>query len=194
MTHRTCPICGRDFLPRSASHKYCTAGCKGAVKTLQNRAAAERAASGNAVPMNAQRACAVCGEMFEPRGWRQSICLSLACVRERNRLAKIKERLGAEDVQCAVCGQLFSRASSSSRVTCSRACRDELSSQTQRGAASVVPALRQKKDAFTEPANTFCSEHPSWDCPAMDPLTNRMEPGIWVDVPDATPAIRRTAA
>lgn len=34
-----------------------------------------------------------------------------------------------------------------------------------------------------ETMRTLCPDYPSWDCAAMDPLTNRMESGIWFDAP-----------
>lgn len=193
MTPRTCPICGREFEPLSSSHKYCSRACWGVVKTAYNKAARARQAAGEAQPLSTPRVCQICGVEFEPRCWRQTICRSVSCVRERNRRLKIKQR--SASATCVVCNKAFDRAPGSARTTCSQACRDKLSGMTQRNQPPrPAPITTARQQPWAAPTDTFCSEFPSWDCAAMDPLTNRMEPGVWVNTPDAAPALRRTAA
>lgn len=36
---------------------------------------------------------------------------------------------------------------------------------------------------FAMMETTNCPEYPSWDCPEMDPMTNRQPNGVWFDAP-----------
>ena len=97
-----------------------------------------------------------------------------------------------ETVVCSECPTRFERPIGSNRTTCCHAC------SVAKGRREVMErAIREQRgnetDAFYA-LQTLCPEFPSWDCPQMDPFTNRMEPAVWIDVPVvAAPRSRRAA-
>lgn len=196
MTPRICPICGRAFEPRTASHKYCSPVCLRKVKSQYNAQFAKRRST--YTPLSEQVwSCEVCGHSYTPKNIRQHTCLSAGCIRERKRRYKAAQRESTE--VCVVCGKKFVRAGASQRVTCSYVCRNALGAKTQQAATVAVSGGRQLATSAPDSMDfyalqTLCPEFPSWDCPQMDPFTSRMEPAVWIDVPVVAAHRARRAA
>ena len=169
MSPRVCAICGAQFAPRSASHAYCSTACRARSKSAANMAWNAKKQGGEIVPLAEQtRTCVICGQTFTPRGHLQLICTKWECKRERNRRAKAKQRSASV---CVICGQPFVRDGASVRTTCSRSCRDELSSRTQSERVTApAPTPQRAADLGFHAMRTYCPEFPSWDCPEMLPF------------------------
>lgn len=83
-----------------------------------------------------------------------------------------------------------------------KAMRAEVARRNER--LGVAPSARRSRETWSGFAprimaapqcpfatmQTLCPDYPSWDCAAMDPLSNRMESGVWVDMPRSSSSRR----
>lgn len=104
----------------------------------------------------------------------------------------VEAPVATETVVCSECPTRFERPIGSSRTTCGRVC------ERANGRRGVMErAVREQRGNETGAfytLQTLCPEFPSWDCPQMDPLTNRMEPAVWIDTPVSIALRARRAA
>ena len=156
------------FTPRSKTQVLCSKKCK------------QRAKNESRQKYTYDKICAYCGKPFTTPNGRQKAC-SHSC--GRMMYVNAAEPIDVQ-VPCAYCGKMFSRKATSRMKTCSFECAGNLAS------ASALAAT--KAELMPDPWTEYTDEHGTWpavqtyiagiewDDPRMDPLTNRMEAGVWV--------------
>lgn len=115
----TCPVCGRQFYPRTADQRCCNWRC-GNVLTKREKRAAER-------PPLTRRKCDACGKEFQPDRNTMRFC-SQACrdassLKRLHALKKDPKRIPLNQQRriCKQCGQEFT-PSTSNQKCCSVEC------------------------------------------------------------------------
>lgn len=181
-----CKLCGCEFSPAHSNTKFCCDEHRDEFRRMRKRATAAKARAKRGPrcsPSMMPRPCALCGDIFKPNAANQKVCEKVECRRSINGKATVDT-----EAVCSVCGEIFTRKAGSVRATCSPECQAEASSLAQIGRSQKEKTdNRPKPDSFAcqwDKMKTEDMEYPRMDCPQNDPLTNRCEPGVWVDVRD----------
>lgn len=177
-----CVICGRP-----CSRLTCSPECKrtneNLVRSIRRKKA--RAAARMSRPPSL---CVICQKEFHPTGPRRKTCGDEACMETYRKLYEM-DRHGrvAMEFDCPICGKRVVTCRKSQETCGSDACYDKFYRSEHGDELRDKRADRGKKKPTDCPwANgwfdTMPPEVTTWDCGQMDPLTNRCEPGVWVDV------------
>ena len=178
---KKCVICGKNI----PAHRFRQTCCSDACRTERGRRhkatyrANKRAEDRAQNPLLQPRPCVVCGIDFVPNSSSTKIC-SKVCARQREKERRNTVQL--VESTCVVCGKAFHRTLESVRTTCGHSCRCALSQTTQRNAHKdhADVSMGQKISFFD--LQTGSQEFPSWNCPHMDPFTNRVDcGGVWIE-------------
>ena len=163
-----CEICGKSLMQRLPGQVICGADeCKLALGRVRQKARRPPA------PKLPPRPCPICGKVFTPcRKDAVNTCGELRCRRARERRIEAERRakfafeLEVEAALLAEQKRMETLAVKISNSLCPfRGYVDEKGHRE--------PSLR-----------TLITEYPSYDFPEMDPMTNRMETGVWVNIQD----------
>ena len=144
-----CKYCGKKFVTRFTTEKYCSKDCYKAVCEIKiavsNYARSEKKANGTLREKN----CIVCGKQFKTKNIRQKCCGG-KCVVE---LKKNKDKyLGVAQDDCIICGKRFDKKRPT-QVCCSPEC----SRIYQRGYMDEPPK-NENKEIKTESLSEFLQQ------------------------------------
>lgn len=188
--YKKCKECGAKFLSIN-QRTTCSPECK---KRWKKRMDAKcRKGLGK---VGSTQTCPVCKQKFTQTGAVQIYC-SVKCNRRARDQRGVDKVLDVPST-CVICGVDFMTSKQSKAVTC---CPEHAIELRRR---KVAEHNANEKQRFVEQVIRYCApftcqwdkmttsnmEYPRMDCPQNDPLTNRMESGVWVNVRD----IREVAA
>lgn len=125
--------------------------------------------------------CVVCGKHYEPVRVVSRHCGRKECAKKAHLITQNQNASQISHI-CIVCGARFTRAHGSGRRTCGRKCASAAMGKTR----SMRPVDFEPFRVNFYDMETGCSEYRSWDCPEMDPFTNRMEPVLRFNPGEAT--------
>lgn len=188
---KVCPYCKKEFVPRTHNQVTCgTVKCKNkhnAFRKKQSMCAAK---------------CVVCGKKFKRQG-NQGESATQTCgqkcaddLRKRNIAKTI--------IECACCGKPTPKRGATGKycINCSTRMKRKrnLEAQKVRQTEQKEIKIAEKRKAIVESEpidvcamQTLISEFPTMDCPECDPLTNRMQNGVWFEVQEKPKQTRKAA-
>lgn len=106
ITEKTCPYCGKTFIPYRENHTFCSKRCYDFAYKKEHEERLDLS----------ERKCPQCGRMFKPKR-RKSVYCSREC-REKSLLK------GATIKVCKMCGKTFTYNETGRRLYCSQECSD----------------------------------------------------------------------
>lgn len=182
-----CVVCGKE-----CARVTCSEECRHRrANDLHNERKHKRRAEAAATRPKKVCTCTICGKDFEyTSGKARKTCGSASCQLEYRRQFDI-ERYGRvpREFDCPVCGKRVVTCRKSQETCGSDACYNKLYREQNGDELREKRADRGKKKPTDCPwANGWFDTYPpevtTWDCGQMDPMTNRCEPGVWIDVRD----------
>ena len=111
-----------------------------------------------------------------------------------------KQRMAENTRTCEECGKNFKQYAPGAKY-CLR-CKDLVRKQTRHTRVADLPprkfAQRQYQvletfDIDFAELSTMCSEFPTMDCPECDPMSNRMDNGVWFEVVERKTKTRKAS-
>ena len=186
----SCVICGQPCkkLTCSAECKKINANNVRNIRRKKERTAARLARKPSL--------CMICQKEFHPTGPRRRTCGDEACMETYRKLYEM-DRHGrvAREFDCPTCGKHVVTCRKSQETCGSDACYDKLYRSEHADELREKRANKGRNKPTDCPwENGLITNLPpgvkTWDCGEMDPMTNRMEAGVWVNVRD----IREVAA
>ena len=139
-----CKQCGKGFVKKIASEKYCCREC-------YKKAQAEQIADSNykknenrATGKTKEKVCIVCGTPFYTKRSRTLCCSGACTIQHRKDLLKYQSISEPKEIECAVCGEKFIRHHSR-QVCCSPECSAERQKEQLRSYNRAKSEERAKK-------------------------------------------------
>lgn len=178
-----CVICGKP-----CKKKTCSVECR-AVHLNKAKSARRKAARVKARMSKPPLVCTVCKKEFYPTaGHGRVTCGSPECQEEYRRAYDI-DRNGRvlREFDCPSCGKHVSTYRKSQTTCGADDCYNRLYRAENGDELRAKRADRGKKKSADCPwengwFDTYPPEVTTWDCGQMDPMTNRMEAGVWVEM------------
>ena len=164
-TPRPCTVCGELYVPHQQNQRFCSNfNCQREGRKLAavRRYHAKRSADAET--------CPICLRKYVPKYDGQKTCGSSRCV-----YALRIQNAPKETRSCRYCRTEFETTPNSGRVFCTTECRENWNDEQR------LISKREPLDCPFSAMQTMVPGMPSWDCPEMDPLTNRMEAGVWIE-------------
>ena len=157
---RTCPHCGIEYIPRQCTQKTC---------------AKKKCQVAQSIKMQNDKkevvACEMCGVMFErvakSKDSRKTCSAKCSALLRKKHTENTVRAKGKR--HCSICGKSF---------VIEKFGQNECRSCTEKTDWVVYDGDPIDCLAF----QTFITEFPSFDCPECDPMTNRMEPSVRVNI------------
>jgi endogenous inhibitor of DNA gyrase (YacG/DUF329 family) len=195
---RKCTVCGEKFDSYNQK-KVCSDACK-----LARKKKADARCRHGLGFIGSTKDCPQCGKKFVVTGASQIYC-SPRCG-EIAKPSRQSYKVKNIPAVCEICGNAFLTSKHSRGRTCSIDCTIKLRSKNmmgQTGPKKLNDSLVQcepmpdiwngytdAKDRYWPPMETYVYGVKSWDDPRMDPMTNRMDVVVRVNIQD----IRERAA
>jgi len=195
---RKCIECGTLF-DSFNQKQICSERCKLARKKTAN--ARCRQGLGN---LGETKTCPQCGKQYTVTGTSQIYC-SARCG-QKAKPSRSSHKIKNVPAVCEICGKEFLTCKSSMARTCSPVCTIKLRSRNMTGQTGpkkqndslvqcepmpdIWNGYTDAKDRYWPPMETYVHGVKSWDDPRMDPMTNRMEVAVRVNIQE----IRECAA
>lgn len=179
-----CAHCGTKFEHKNPNVRVCSEKCRKARKRNQDIICK----SGRSRIGHMEK-CRYCGKQFMVAGTTQAFCSQKCRKANENRLKRAQDK--TVPATCIICGCGFLTSKNSKSKTCGPQCLTKYKSAltSERELKRKLEAGASMMGLFAIPCpwktgklDTMPPEVTTWDCGQMDPLTNRMEAGVWVDV------------
>lgn len=200
---KVCPYCKREYLPRMHNQKTCGATrCQYAHKVELNKTKRHNAtcvicgatfARTCNKGVNARQTCSnECARALRGANMRRNVIVCAKCGRAFNQHspgAKYCTACAAKPQKCAVCGKTFSTRNVMQRTCGARKC-------ILAHKSKIATARHRVDDLFDinfAELSTLIAEYPTMDCAECDPMTNRMQNGVWFEVQEKPKQTRKAA-
>lgn len=179
-----CAHCGAKFEHKNPNVRVCSEKCRKARKRKQDIICK----SGRSRIGHMEK-CRYCGKQFMVAGTTQAFCSQKCRKANENRLKRAQDK--TVPATCIICGCGFLTSKNSKSKTCGAGCltkyKSALTSERElkrklEAGASMMGLFSMPCPWATGKLDTLPPGVKTWDCGDMDPLTNRCEPGVWVDV------------
>lgn len=188
---KTCPYCNKQFIPRT--HNQITCGAE-KCQYLHRWSLNSKA--------NKKATCVICGAEFM-RQCNKGLSATQTCgqkcaddLRKRNIAKTI--------IECACCGKPTPKRGATGKycINCSTRMKRKrnLEAQKVRQTEQKEIKIAEKRKAIVESEpidvcamQTLISEYPTMDCPECDPMSNRMDNGVWFEVVERKTKTRKAA-
>ena len=164
-TPRQCSVCGEPFVPHQFNQTTCqNFHCKAESKKLAaiRRYHAKQSATAET--------CPICQRYYVSKFDGQKTCGDARCAS----MLRI-QNAPKETKACRFCRTEFQTRLNSGRVFCSDECRENWKDEQR------LMANAEHMECPFQSMHTMVHGISSWDCPEMDPMTNRMEAGVWIE-------------
>lgn len=118
---RACPICGKEFKPKTKGQVYCGRSCAAHGRARQRQAQREQKQPD---PLSIRRECDYCGKLFMPRNGNQRYCGKSCASNAANAIRRVRyrEKVAVQPKKrCPICGQEY-QPTHNRQIFCSRKC------------------------------------------------------------------------